>query len=233
MSIVDLRDPNDPEILKPLAHFSVLSYMLYPEDLHGRERFIAKIGKETREISARRAPLPHEEADRQLKLSLNVGAPSGFLTLTQIQLHHLGRSPSLNKAIKIALDIMPKWTSFDRAGIPRPAGDVYYTRNRTKVIENWHKFLKAQFLWAAFMHMEEHNQSNLAWLKSVEQIPKFLGYAEVFAEHYRKLPRRDQGLAPNYIFQNRWKFTIPTHLITQLNISALPLQDSWKRILTG
>jgi hypothetical protein len=232
MSVVDLRDPTDQEKLKPLAHFSVLSYMLYPDDLPGRERLTAKIGRETGEISARRAPLPHAEAERQLELLLKKGGLSGFLTLTQIQLHQQDWPQSLSNAIKIALDVMPEWTNYDRAGIPRPAGDVYYTRNRKKVFENWRKFLKAQFLWAAFMHKEEYNESKPAWLNSVEQLPEFLGYAELFAEHYRKIPVRDQGLAPNDIFKDRWKFTIPKHLETHPSIRALPLPDTWKRIIT-
>ena len=229
MRPIDLRMRGDATRLKPLAHFSVLSYMLHPGDAKSREQFMAKIAEETGEISPRRAPLSHEEAIRNLHLHRNKGAQAGFITLTQIQLHRENSNSSLNNAIKIIQEAQPDWNSQGNTDDwRRPQPYQYLPGARQTIIKNVREYRGSQFLWAAFIHNLEHEHVEPFWLVSLDNLPKFIGHAEIFAEFYKKLPVQRRGPRPKDVFKERIRFKIPQQLVIRPNITALPLPDEWR-----
>ena len=231
MPIIDLRDPQEPSKLKEFARFLVFAFMLHPEDRIARERLMAKIAKEN-EAHARRAELSHEEADKELRLFGNYGSQAGFIALTQIQLHQSGMRPSQNNSIKIIQHAQPDWLSQGNTiGWQAPKPHEYLPGARQTILKNIKSFRSVQFLWAAFLHVEQNNGGNAFWAEQIESIFVFLGHAEAFAELYSKLPYQGQGPRPKNVFKERRRFKIHKDLVIRPKLKVKPLPDEWRRAI--
>ena len=93
----------------------VLAVMCHPNSRVGRERMLGNIQKETGTGKPRRKPLSSEEFRAEVR---RVGRRAGLslvgLVLTLIQLNANGYGGSLNQALPLIADLLPKWQNPSR-----------------------------------------------------------------------------------------------------------------------
>jgi hypothetical protein len=85
MRFIELRASHDPSKLDELAAFRLLSFMCFPKDVVGRERFLGTIQLQTGAGRPRRSPLDFEQFGDCWALHRTRGCQVGELLLTFLQ----------------------------------------------------------------------------------------------------------------------------------------------------
>lgn len=103
----DLRQ--DDGTLDPLASFTVLAVMCYPDNRVRREKMLGNIQKESGVGQPRRRPFTSDAFMEEVRHADRRAAVAGGLLLTRLQLHQNGYRASLNRVIPLVSTLLPKW----------------------------------------------------------------------------------------------------------------------------
>jgi hypothetical protein len=216
--------------LDNLAAFKVLAVMCHPSDRAKRERMVALIQSETGEGPARRKPVSNPEFSREINLSLREARVAGGLLLTRIQLHLNGFTPSLNRALPLVRNLLPKWDQPTSSNWSRDAHIGHSSLSRAKMLKAYARFGSVAHFWGAMLHGEQHGRKDI-WPGSLETLPKFVAYANSLLDLACAVPSPESIGRFAMTRSKAWSFIIPDHLVETVRLDSLPFSAEQKCIL--
>ena len=228
MPRLDLKSPDGG--LHPLAPFKVLAVMCHPADPTMRQSMLARLHRETGVGTPRRAGLQNEEFLKQVTLRKNRGILAGALLLTVLQLRENGIRPSLNRAIALVQSQLDKWQQPDAPDWTPDVHVAHIPHSRRKILDAFGEYLSAAHLWAAFLHGLQHDRDDI-WPGSNPTLPRFIAYAEAFADKGARLPWNGRDRIFTLPREIIWRFGIPDQCKMTRPVVALPLNNAQRAIL--
>jgi len=214
----------------PLAPFKVLAVMCHPNERVPRERMLALVQSQTGAGHARRRRMLSNEFYADVKLhSARAGVASGLL-LTMLQLHNEGLTPSLNKALPLAVAALPEWDNFSAAYWSQDSHIGHQPHSRRKVLAAYSTYLPVVHLWGAMIHGLQQEREDI-WPGSLQTLPTFLAYANVILDQGSALPSPDSRRRFALTHSGAWNFTIPETIVGKPRLHIAPLNDWQRRIL--
>jgi hypothetical protein len=226
----DLRQ--DDGTLDPLAPFKVLVVMCHPNSLKRREEMLALLHSETGHGWSRRSSLTEDAFHREVKLMSPRGVVAGSILLTRLQLHQRGLRYSLNQALPLVSELLPRWEQPTGYDWSRDAHIGHHPHNLRKMRLTYKQFNSVVHLWAAMIHGGQHGREDI-WPGSLETLPTFLAYANCFLDMDRALPSPASDRQHSITHSKAWMFTIPKGLRKTVTLEALPLHEDQWHILNG
>jgi len=211
--------------LDSLAPFKLLAAMCHPgpNDRIAREEMVALLQNETGLGAARRRAVKPEQFRKRFIDGSNKGGGAGSLLMARLQLQQNGEKPSLNRALPLAMALLPEFWPTDDPTLHRP-------RSRTNMLRDYRTFLSVAHLWAAAIHGLEHQRADI-WPGSLQTLPTFLAYADSFLDLAGALP--DRGRNQRYALTRSvaWTFVIPEGLVQSTTLVALPFSAAQRRVI--
>jgi hypothetical protein len=223
----DLRQ--DGGTLDPLAPFKVLAVMCHPNNRVQREKMLGNIQKETGAGRPRRQPMTAEAFMQEVRRTSRRGAIAGGLLLTMLQLHHNGRRPSLNHAMRLITALLPEWKQPQSPSWSKIYHYEHRPHSKTNMLQAYNQFRTVAHFWGSLLHGQQHGCQNI-WPGTPETLPTFLAYAQAILELACALPSFAGDRRIAITRSEAWSFTLPEPLTT-VNFKVLPLNEEQLAIL--
>jgi len=208
--------------IDPLAPFKVLAVMCHPSSHLSRERMVAHIQKETGQAKPRRRPFSPEEFMGEVRRVDRRAAVAGGVLLTMIQLQANGYRGSLNQALPLVAELLPKWQQPEGPSWSKDCHVGHHPHNRANMLSAYKEYRSAAHLWAAALHGQQHDRQDI-WPGSTDTLPTFLAYAEAILDLACRLPSFVPGLRSAMSQSASWRFTVPE--LPQVTLDGLALNS--------
>lgn len=166
---------------------------------------------------------------RDVSLASTRASVAGWLLLTMLQLERNGYAFSLNSALPLVSDLLPKWQQ-PAGPYCRDAHIDHHPHSRRKLLKAYKQYRPVAHLWAAMIHGQQHERDDI-WPGSLRTLPIFLAYAEAFLDLGCTLPSQARGRRFVLTRPEAWVFAVPDNAVPAVRLEALPLDDSQQRIL--
>jgi hypothetical protein len=242
MPNLDLRDPHNRASFDLLAHFRVLSVMLYPNDAKARERVMSSVRAEAVGGPQRTRALTDSEAKIAQEFGASRGGEAGFMMMALIQLNAHGLKPSLGKAVDLIRFELPLFGIEEELAWRAELSHQHLPRHVGKLRKIYQQFGSVAHLWAVLVHEQQwdqwrlsQGQNELADLlpSTVGKLHRFLAYAEQIWSLYSELPIR-RGSSPDKAnIPERWTFTVPIGFNGLPHLVPLPIPEDRLHRITG
>ncbi len=107
---------------------------------------------------------------------------------------------------------------------------AHIPHSRRKILDAFRDYLSVAHLWAALLHGLQHGRDDI-WPGSNQTLPRFLAYAEAFADKGAQLPWTGSGRDFTLPKEKIWRIVILDRLRETRPVVALALNENQKTVL--
>ena len=220
MRIFDLR--KDENTFRANATVIVLAVMCYPHDEVARNRMI-------------NGRLSQEEFLVAVNLAALHASVAGAILLARLQLflseprlaYSIARALPMVRAQLIA-KIGPDVRKNQRPGWPHDIATRQWPVSGGGMREAYDYYLSVAHLWAAMLHAEQHQRSDL-WPSANDRLGAFLAVANWFLKAGRWMPAPEQPHRFALSVRDACHFRLPLNSVPMTVLIPLPLEDPARR----
>lgn len=192
--------------------------MLWPTSRSDRKRWLTTWRQMYSTVKTQCAPQLTEDLKKESARRVRSVYPAGFIVMTQVQLSLNDQRPTLENAVRIARNHLPKLKAWDL--IDKNHQHTPQSEGKLKTCLSANK--SVAFLWAAFLYAEQNKQEDI-----FAQIPKLIAYSNEFERLYKDAYIQRSIKKNKTDKKEKWHVKLPKQMQIVEKLDTLSLPDEW------